>query len=177
MNFTENTIKSEKVYEGKVINLRVDTVELPNGNTSTREIVEHPGGVGVIPINDANEVLMVRQFRKPIDNMCLEIPAGKLNKGEDPYACGVRELEEETGFKARKIVPLGKFYSTPGFTDELLHIYMATGLYQGTLNPDEDEFVEVEAIPLEKLYQMVLQGEVRDAKSIIAILIARELIK
>ena len=177
MDFTEKTMKSDRIFEGKVINLRVDTVELPNGGTSTREVVEHPGGVGVIPVNENREVLMVRQFRKPVDDVCLEIPAGKLNYGEDPYTCGVRELEEETGFKAKNIQSLGNFYTTPGFTNEVIHIYMATELYKGEVKLDEDEFVEVEAIPLDTLMDMVMRGEIRDAKSIIAILKVNELLK
>jgi ADP-ribose pyrophosphatase len=177
MDFTEKTIHSEKIFSGRVINLRVDTVQTPNGGNSTREIVEHPGGVGIIPINEKNEVLMVRQFRKPVEEVCLEIPAGKLNYGEDPLECGIRELEEETGYKAKNVQSLGNFYTTPGFSNEVLHIYMATGLYKGELNLDEDEFVEVEAIPLNKLHDMVMSGEIRDAKSIIAILKAYELMK
>ncbi|NLY42961.1 MAG: NUDIX hydrolase [Clostridiaceae bacterium] len=177
MDFNEKTIKSDKIYLGKIINLRVDTVLLPNGHTSTREIVEHPGGVGIIPVTDNKEVIMVRQFRKPVGEMCLEIPAGKLNFGEDPYECGVRELEEETGYKAKNITSLGHFYSTPGFTNEILYLYMATGLYKGQVKPDEDEFIETEVLPLEKLVQMVMQGEIKDAKSIIAILKADMLIK
>jgi len=177
MDFTEKTIKSEMIFKGRIINLRLDTVHLPNGAQSTREIVEHPGGVGIIPINEKNEVLMVRQFRKPVEDICLEIPAGKLNYGEDPYACGLRELEEETGYKAKKVESLGSFYSTPGFSNEVLYLYMATGLYKGELKPDEDEFVEVEAIPLETLYEMVMKGDIRDAKSIIAILKAYQLMK
>jgi len=177
MDFTEKTISSERIFSGRVINLRVDTVQTPGGGNATREIVEHPGGVGVIPINENNEVLMVRQFRKPVEDICLEIPAGKLNAGEDPLECGIRELEEETGYKAKNVQSLGNFYTTPGFSNEVLHIYMATGLYKGELNPDEDEFIQVEAIPLDKLHDMVMNGEIRDAKSIIAILKAYELVK
>ena len=177
LNFYEETTKSERIFEGQIINLRVDTVKLPNGNVSTREVVEHLGGVGIIPITDKQEVIMVRQFRKPLDTVSLEIPAGKLSYGEDPYACGVRELEEETGYKAKKVESLGKIYTSPGFANEILHLYMATDLYKGVFNPDEDEFVETEVIALEKLVQMIMQGEVKDAKSIIAILKAWQMIK
>ncbi len=170
MDFTEKTIKSEKIFSGKVINLKVDTVRLPNGKTSTREIVEHPGGVGIIPITENKEVILVKQYRKPLDRVCLEIPAGKLNVGEDPYACGVRELEEETGYKAKHVQSLGDFFPTPGFANEILYIYMATGLYEGEVKLDEDEFVETVKYPLDQLVDMVMQGEIRDAKTIIAIL-------
>ena len=170
MHFIEKTVKSEKIFSGKIIDIRVDTVRLPNGNTSTREIVDHPGGVGIIPITDRQEVIMVRQFRKPVDEVCLEIPAGRLNYGEDPYACGIRELEEETGYKSKHIRSLGHFYSTPGITNEILHLYMATGLYKGEINLDEDEFVETEVIPLLQLVDMVMRGDIRDAKSMIAVL-------
>ncbi|MGE4283679.1 MAG: NUDIX hydrolase [Clostridia bacterium] len=177
MDFTEKTIKSEKIFSGKILNLRVDTVELPNGNVSTREIVEHAGGVGIIPVTNNMEVIMVKQFRKPIEDICLEIPAGKLKEGEDPLQCGVRELEEETGYKAHNIQSLGSFYPTPAFTNEVLYLYMATGLCKGQVKLDEDEFVETEIIPLAKLVDMVMQGEVKDAKSIIAILKASQLLK
>ncbi|MDK2799634.1 MAG: ADP-ribose pyrophosphatase [Clostridiales bacterium] len=177
MDFQEITIESEKIFSGKILNLRVDTVKLPNGNTSKREVVEHLGAVGVIPITEDRKVIMVRQFRKPVEEICLEIPAGKLNAGEDPYLCGVRELEEETGYKASKMQSLGSFYTTPGFSNEILHLYMATGLSKGEVKLDEDEFVEMQTIPLEQLFEMVMKGEIKDAKSIIAILKAYQLLK
>lgn len=177
MDFTEKTIKSEKIFDGKIIKVKVDTVELPNGSTSTREIVEHPGAICVIPITETKEVIMVRQFRKPIEAVCLEVPAGKLDEGEDPYQCCIRELEEETGYKAKNVQSLGSIYTTPGFSNEILHIYLATELYEGKLQPDEDEFVETETIPLEKLVDMVMNGEIKDAKSIVAILKASQLLK
>ncbi len=177
LNFLERTTKSERIFEGQIINLRVDIVKLPNGNISTREVVEHPGGVGIIPITDEQEVIMVRQFRKPLETVTLEIPAGKLSYGEDPYVCGVRELEEETGYKAKRVESLGSIYTSPGFANEILHLYMATDLYKGVFNPDEDEFVETEVITLEKLVEMIMQGEVQDAKSIIAILRVWQMIK
>ena len=175
MDYKEETIKSEKIFSGRVVNLRVDTVRLPNGNTSTREIIEHSGGVGVIPITKDREVIMVKQYRKPIEKVSLEIPAGKLDYGEDPYECGVRELEEETGYKTHNIQSLGKFYSTPGFTNEILYLYMATDLYEGKVHLDEDEFLNTERIPLDILYNMALKGELEDAKSIIAIIRAYHL--
>ncbi len=168
--FHEETIKSDRIFEGNIISLRVDTVKLPNGNISTREIIEHPGGVGIIPITADREVIMVKQFRKAVEGISLEIPAGKLEYGEDPYECGARELEEETGYIANKIQLLGKFYSTPGFTNEMLHVYMATELIKGNFKPDTDELIEPLIIPLDKLVRMVMDGKINDAKTIIAIL-------
>ncbi|MFZ5632249.1 MAG: NUDIX hydrolase [Bacillota bacterium] len=169
----EKTIGSETVYRGKIVNLRVDEVELPNGNNTRREVVEHGGAVAVVPINEKNEVLMVRQYRYPVGKVLLEIPAGKLEKGEDPAACAARELEEETGFKAGSMKHLFSFYSTPGFTNEILYLYLAGGLTHLGIHPDEDEFIQLHYVPLERALEMVDRGEICDAKSIIGILAAK----
>lgn len=174
MELIEKTIKSEMKYEGNVINTRVDTVELANGKIATRDVVEHPGGVGVAAITENNELLMVKQFRAGPKKVLLEIPAGKLERGEDPAVCGLRELEEETGYTAKEFLEVAKAYSSPGFTDELLHIYVARGLIKTQTNPDEDEFLEIEKIPISDLKHMIETSEICDAKTIIAILMSEK---
>ena len=120
MIYEEKTVSSEKVFEGRIIDVRVETVEFPDGKTAYRELVDHPGGVGVIALTDEGKIIMVKQYRKPIEKDIWEIPAGKLDKGEDPKACGIRELEEETGYTAKEIISLGYFYPSPGFANEVM---------------------------------------------------------
>ena len=171
MNLSEKQLKAEYIYKGKIINVRKDTALLPNGNEALREIIEHPGGVCVDALTDKNEVLMVRQFRYPYSEIILEIPAGKRDsKTEAPIECGIRELKEETGAVADKIIPLGELYPTPGYCGEIIWLFAAKGLTFGETNPDEDEFLEVEKIPLEKAVDMILSGEIKDAKTQAAVL-------
>lgn len=171
MLIKEKLIKSEDIFKGRIINVKVDTVEIAqNGNVATREIVEHPGGVGVVAITDEGKVCMVRQYRRPFDDMILEIPAGKLEWGEDHYDCGVRELEEETGYSAKEFVYLGMFYVSPGFCTEKIHIYLATGLTKGKTNPDEDEFVEIYEYSLDETMKMIMDNRLTDAKTVIGIM-------
>ena len=172
----EETMSSEMVYNGKIVNLRVDTVELPKQRYSKREIVEHPGGVGIIALTEENEVIMVRQFRKPIEDCVLEIPAGKLDAGEDPKMCAIRELKEETGYEAENMEFQVDFYSSPGFTDEKIHIYFATGLKNGKAEPDENEYIDIEKYKIEELVQMIKDNDINDAKSIISILYVDKLL-
>lgn len=176
MDLNEKTLSQKKIFNGEVIKLRVDTVKTPSGNTATREIVEHPGGVCILPIDENGNVIMEWQYRHPFGTLLYELPAGKLIKGEDPLECGKRELEEETGLCAREYISLGKAYPTPGFCTETIHLYLAKGLYKGTKNPDEDEFIELQSEPLEKLVDKVLSGEIRDAKTCIALLKANEML-
>ena len=171
MNLEEKQLSVEYMYEGKIINLRRDTALLPNGNTALREVVEHPGGVCVAALTDNDEVLFVKQFRYPYFETILEIPAGKRDKsGEDPLACGIRELKEETGATAQKFISLGELYPTPGYCGEIIWLYAATGLSFSEQNLDEDEFLTVEKIPLEKAVEMILSGEIKDAKTQTAVL-------
>lgn len=171
MNLSEKQLKAEYIYKGKIINLRKDTALLPNGNEALREVVEHPGGVCVAALTDNNEVLMVRQFRYPYSEIVLEIPAGKRDsKTEKPIECGIRELKEETGATAEKIIPLGELYPTPGYCGEIIWLFAAKGLTFGDTDPDEDEFLEVERVPLEKAVDMILSGEIKDAKTQAAVL-------
>ncbi|MBQ2897344.1 MAG: NUDIX hydrolase [Clostridia bacterium] len=139
-----------------------------------RDIVEHPGGVGIAAITDNNELLMVKQFRAGPKKVLLEIPAGKLEKGEDPKVCGMRELAEETGYTSSEFFKVAETYSSPGFTDELIHIYVARGLRPTQGAPDEDEFLKIEKIPISELKEMVDRCEICDAKSVIAILMSEK---
>ena len=171
MNLEEKQLSKEYVYRGKIINVRKDKVLLPNGNTSTREVIEHPGGVCVAALTDNNEVLFVKQFRYPYMKVIPEIPAGKRDKnGEDPLECGIRELKEETGASAEKFIPLGKLYPSPGYCGEIIWMYAATGLTYGEQQPDDDEFLTVEKIPLDTAVEMILSGEITDAKTQTAVL-------
>ena len=171
MNFKEETLTREYRFRGRIINLRTDTVRLPSGGEAGREVVEHPGGVCVAPLTDDGDLLFVRQYRYPYEEVVLELPAGKRDRdGEDPLACGKRELLEETGATARDYRFLGRVYPTPGFCDEVIYLYLAQKLSFGTAQPDEDEFVEVERIPLEQAVTMVMKGEITDAKTQIAVL-------
>lgn len=166
----EKTISSQQIWQGKFLTLREDKVTLPNGHETIRYIIEHPGAVAIIPVTKSKEIVMVEQFRKPIERVLLELPAGKLEKGEDPLISAQRELLEETGCVAGKIEKLGSFYSGPGFTDEILYLYLATDLEQQEACPDEDEFVVVKTIPLDKALRMVEEGKICDGKTIIGIL-------
>lgn len=170
MDFSEKTIKTDRIYNGRVINFRVDTVELPNGMTGTRELVEHPGGVGVVAVDDEGSLLLVEQFRKPYERMILEIPAGKMERGENPELCGRRELEEETGCSAASFEFLGECYPSVGYTDEVIRLYLATGLTRTGQHLDEDEFLNVVRIPLEQMYRRVMNNEIADAKTVIGVL-------
>ena len=170
MDFFEKTIKTDRIYEGRVINFRVDTVELPNGRTSSRELVEHPGGVGVVAVDKDGDLLLVEQFRKPYDKMILEIPAGKMERGEDPELCGRRELEEETGFTAGSFEFLGECYPSVGYTDEIIRIFLAMDLKKTEQHPDEDEFLNIRKVPLEQMYKRIMNNEIADAKTVIGVL-------
>ncbi|GAW91676.1 NUDIX hydrolase [Calderihabitans maritimus] len=169
-NFYEKTVESNKIFEGRVVKLRVDRVILPNGKEATREVVEHPGAVAVVALTDKDEIVMVRQFRKPVEETTLEIPAGKLEGGEDPHSCARRELEEETGLKPNRIKLLMEFYTTPGFSDEKMYLFLAEDLEEVPPHRDDDELVEVEKLPLGKAVNWVMQGKINDAKTIIGIL-------
>ena len=171
MNLEEKQLSSEYKFKGRVINLRQDTALLPNGNTASREVVEHPGGVCVAALTDNDELLFVRQWRYPYMEETLEIPAGKRDRAdEDPLLCGMRELREETGATAQNYVDLHPLYPTPGYINEVIYCYLATGLTFGEQNPDDDEFLDVLRIPLNKAVEMVLSGEIKDAKTQIAVL-------
>ncbi|MBE6761783.1 MAG: NUDIX hydrolase [Ruminococcaceae bacterium] len=177
MNLEEKQLSFEYKFKGKIINLRVDTALLPNGATATREVVEHNGGICVVPITEKGEVLMVEQYRYPYSEVVLEIPAGKRDGDEEPLEGGKRELKEETGATAQNYTFLGELYPTPGYCGEVIYMYLATGLSYGETNPDEDEFLNVKKIPLETAVQMIMNGEIKDAKTQAAILKTERLLK
>lgn len=165
MKLFEKTVEKNYVYEGRIINVRKDKAEHPDGTPCTREVVEHNGGVCVAPLTDNGELIFVRQFRYPYGEVVLELPAGKLEKGEDDGDAGMRELEEETGHIAREYHKLGVFYPTPGYCGEVIHLYAAWKLVETEAHPDEGEFLEVEKIPLEEAVDMVMRGEIPDGKT------------
>lgn len=169
MNLKEITRYSKEIFNGRIIRVRVDTVELPNGKEGTREIVDHNGAVAIVALDDNGQVKMVRQHRKAVDKVLLEIPAGTLETGEDPLDCAHRELEEETGLKARQWQKILSYYSAPGFCNEELHLFLASDLYAGVKNPDDDEFLELVDVSLTEAYDMIFEGQINDGKSIIGI--------
>lgn len=170
-NLTETTISSEEIYDGHVVHLYKDTVELPNGNTSIREVIRHVGAVAIVPITDDGQVVVERQFRYPLNEVITEIPAGKLDgKSEDRLSAAKRELEEETGFLATEWIELGDFVPTVAYCDELITIYLAKGLYKGVRHLDEDEFLNVRLMSLEELVRDVMEGKIIDGKTQVGIL-------
>ena len=170
MSHTEKTIDSTRIFEGKVVRLRRDTVELENGKQTFREVIDHPGGVSILAMDEEGKIFFVRQFRYPYQEAILELPAGKRSPGEDPLECGIRELKEETGAVAARVEPLGRLYPSPGYTDEIIYLFLATGLSFGDSHPDDDEFLEPERLPLEEAVRRVMDGELDDAKTQIAVL-------
>ncbi|MFB9325307.1 NUDIX domain-containing protein [Paenibacillus aurantiacus] len=166
--FREPTVSTQPIFEGKIISLQVDTVRLPDGNTATREIVRHPGAAAVLALID-DKMLVVEQYRKPMEKFQVEIPAGKLDAGEDPMAAAARELEEETGYRAGKLRPLSAFYTSPGFADEKLYVYIAEELTLGESRPDEDEYLNVSAITFDEAQQYIREERISDAKTVLAV--------
>lgn len=167
----EKKIDSHLIYDGKIIKVYKDTVECENGNKALREVVRHHGGVGVLAIIN-NKILLVKQYRYPNATDTLEIPAGKLELDEDTTLCALRELEEETGYSAKSITQIAKFLPTPGYSDEWLYVYEANDVFkvENPLSCDEDEEIEVVAIDIDKAYQKVVNGEIFDSKTMIAIM-------
>ena len=176
MKLSEHTISTEYKFNGRLIRLRTDTVLLPNGNRASREIVEHSGGVGVVALTDDGRIMTVRQYRHAMKEVVLEIPAGKLEKGEEPLLAAKRELAEEVGVTAENWHYLGPLYATPGYCEEVDHLYLATGLTLGESHPDPDEFLERGSMPLTDAVDAVMRGDIPDAKTQTAILKVQRLI-
>lgn len=170
--FTEKTLQTEEIFNGRIISLQVDDVELPDGNKSKREIVKHPGAVAIIAITDDNQIIFVEQYRKPLERSLIEIPAGKLEPNEQPETTALRELEEETGYTTNKLDYITAFYTSPGFADELIHIYYTNELIRldEPVALDEDEFVEVHYLSLEESEQYMLEQKIYDAKTVYALM-------
>jgi ADP-ribose pyrophosphatase len=167
---TEKCLQTESIYEGRILSLHRDTVLVPNGKQAYREVVEHHGGVCVLPIDSEGNVYLVRQYRYPFGAELLEAPAGKLNQNEDPLTAGIRELKEETGFTAEKMEFVGLCYPSVGYTTEVIHLYLAYGLTAGETCPDEDEFLDLVTLPLHEAVKQVLDGDIPDAKTQIILL-------
>jgi ADP-ribose pyrophosphatase len=170
LDFEEKRIDGEVKYEGVIVTVRLDRAQLHNGKIVRREVVEHPGGVTVLPVDENGVCTLVRQFRYPFGRMMLEAPAGKLERGEDVRLCAERELSEETGYTADEIIPLHIDYSSPAILSEIIYIYLAKGLHGGKAHLDEGEFLSVERYHLSELVEMVMRGEITDGKTQIAIL-------
>jgi len=172
MIFEEKTLSSEMIYKGKILNLRKDKVEVVGGKTSEREIVEHAGGVVIAAVTDDRKMVMVKQFRQAAGKAVLEAPAGKLEKGETPINTALRELKEETGYIAADIRLLAEFYSSVGYSEEIIYAYLCTGLTPGETEFDDNEAIDIIEYELRELYEMAMGGEIEDAKTIIAVLLA-----
>lgn len=164
----EPTVSSQPVFQGRIISLQVDTVAMPDGGTATREIVKHPGAAAVIALL-GGKLLVVDQYRKPLEKTQIEIPAGKLDVGEDPMEAAARELEEETGYRGENLRLVSSFYTSPGFADEKLYLYFTDELKPGRFNPDEDEDLVIQAITLEEADAYIASGRISDAKTILAV--------
>lgn len=175
MTFEEKTIESCRLYEGSIINLRKDKVTVQNG-VSYREIVEHNGGAVLAALTDSGRMVMVRQYRKPANRVMLEVPAGKIDPGENPNEAAVRELKEETGYTAGRVRPLTEFYPSVGYSEEKLYLYLCTDLHPGETCFDENEAIDVEEYSVDELLAMVMAGRIEDAKTIIAITMVHEIL-
>ena len=176
MQFFEETISKKTIFNGKVFDVNLLDVALADNSTAYREIVTHNGGAGILAIDDDKFCYLVKQFRKGAEQEMLEIPAGKLEKSEKPIDCAKRELEEEVGFVSENIKDLGYFFPTPAYCTEKIHIYLATNLKKTAQKLDDGEFLEIVKLPFDIVYEMVLKGEIVDAKTIIAVMKAKELI-
>jgi ADP-ribose pyrophosphatase len=157
------------IYTGKVVTLNVDTVQLPNGFTVDLETIRHPGAAAVVPLKDDGTVVMIRQFRHAAGGFIYEIPAGKLDRGEEPLKCAARELEEEVGYRAASFELLSSIFTAPGFADEVIHVYKASGLTKGTQHLDRDEVLEIIEMPLNEAIKKIQDGTIRDGKTIIGL--------
>ena len=173
MDYTEKQLSRRDIYRGRIITVHCDEVELSDGSVSRREIVEHHGGVAVLPVDADGRVYCVRQYRYAYGKSLLEAPAGKLEAGEDPLECAVRELSEETGFTAERYIPLGSLYPSPGYCSEVLYLYLALGLRPGEAHLDKGEFLDVETHSLDELLDMAMRDELHDAKTVAAVLKAK----
>ena len=177
MDLVERTVESQTIFQGKIVKVLLDQAELPNGKLASREVVLHPGGVAILPLDENGMVTLVQQYRYPFHQVLLELPAGKLDQGEDHQVAAMRELEEETGYQAKTLTYMGCILASPGFCNEKLHMYLAQGLTQRESHPDDDEFLNVVKIPFAKLVEQVMDGSIEDAKTVAATLKAKVLLE
>lgn len=176
MELFEKTLSSETIFDGRILRLRRETVELPDGSQSFRELIDHPGGVCILALDEAQNALLVSQFRSPYKKVLRELPAGKLEHGEDPAQAALRELREETGAVPGRFTSLGELYPSPGYCGEIIRLYLAQDLTFTDTDPDEDEFLSLERVPFSTLVEEILRGDIRDAKTIAAALKAKLLL-
>lgn len=177
MELFEKTLSSQSVFDGRILHITLDEIELPNGKKSKREVVNHPGGVAVVALDEKNNILLVKQFRYPYKEVVLELPAGKLEKGSTPLENGKRELLEETGAEGYSYMSLGQVYPSPGYTSEIIHLYACRVKAMGNNRLDDGEFLNVEKIPLDTAVEMVLNNQIPDSKTQIAVLKTAMLLK
>lgn len=170
MKLKETVYKKNRIYTGKAVNFCKDDIVLPNGNKAVREYIDHPGAVAIVPFINKTDIIMVKQYRYPVDKITYEIPAGKLDKKESLLKCAKRELKEETGYSTKNIKKLISFYPSTAFSNEELIIYTAKDLVPGKQNPDEDEFIQNAVVPFKQALQMIKNGRIKDAKTVIALL-------
>lgn len=166
-------LNRENIYKGRVFELQRLNILLPDERQASYDIISHPGAVTLVPVDNEGNILFVRQFRVAVDREMLELPAGTLNPGEKPEICAAREIREETGMAAKSIIKIGEFFLAPGYSSEHMHIFLATGLYPNPLDADDDEFLQVEKIPISHAYEMAISGEIQDGKSIASLLLAQ----
>ncbi len=160
----------DEVFDGRIVRLSVDRVRLPNGNVVELELIRHPGAAAVVPVDADGNVLLIRQYRYASGGWLLEVPAGKLDGGEAPESCALRELEEETGHRAGRLIPMGCIWTTPGFTDEQIWLFLGTALTETAASPQGDEVIALERVPLARAVEMAARGDISDAKSVCALL-------
>lgn len=177
MELIERKITEQTAYDGRILRFHVDEIELQNGKHSTREVVDHPGGASIAVLTEQDEMLFVRQYRYPYHAVVLEAPAGKLEKGEDPFEAIRREQLEETGTTGKDYVNLGQLYPSPGYTSEIIYLYACRAVSFGSTKFDEDEFLEVERIPMQKAVEMVMNNEIPDSKTQVLVLKTAQLLK
>ena len=176
MVLQESVLHTETIYEGRVVNLYLETVCLPNGAEAVREVIRHGGAVAIVPLHDDGQITLVRQFRLPAGTALLEIPAGTLEPGEDPQDCAIRELQEEAGLYPGRLTRIGGIFLAPGYSSEYIHLFVATDLRLSTLHGDDDEFLEVVRMPFGEVLELIDRGEMEDAKTITAVLRTARLI-
>ncbi len=169
MNFKEKTIQKKNIYKGRLLRFDILQVKLPDGKRSKREIVSHPGAVAIIALLPPKKIILVKQYRKAAEKEMLEVPAGTLNINESPLACARRELEEETGYRARRLKKILTFYPSPGYSDEKIHLFQASGLGKTTQTLEADEFIKIEIVSLTKIKKLISSGKIKDGKTLIAL--------
>ncbi|GAP22285.1 NUDIX hydrolase [Leptolinea tardivitalis] len=170
-------LNEEEIFRGRAFAVKKVKVRLPDGRETTYDYIKHSGAVTIVPVDDQNRILFVNQYRMGVKGMLMELPAGTLEEGEDPAICAAREIREETGFAAKEVTKLGEFFLAPGYSSEFMHVFLMTGLYPAPLKQDDDEFLEVEAISVEKVWEMIHSNQIHDGKTLACLLLAMKQLK